>query len=160
MPSIWHSTSLSSIFVDNLHKLAMGLPWKGQSLLHWYFMGILMKVFYFLLCFGYILNDNPFIYFKKYLLTVVYECIFMKCTQACRTTNAAWLAHQFSRKIMYGENINNPAWVKCWRKTAADGDNPTKINFWSKNDVKDLNNSWFTIKRTEAKRANKIDTLP
>lgn len=62
----------------------------------------------------------------------------MKWTQHCKTTKAAWLEHQFYRKIMYGENMNNPACVKCWIITAADYDRPAKISFWSMKDVKDL----------------------
>lgn len=33
----------------------------------------------------------------------------MKWAQACNITNAAWEEHQFRVRIIYEENINNPA---------------------------------------------------
>lgn len=61
----------------------------------------------------------------------------MKCAQAWIITNAACEEHQFFVRIKYEENINKPAWVKCWKNVDMYGCMPATIIFCNKNEVND-----------------------
>ena len=80
-------------------------------------------------------------------MTVVYECIFIKCVHACMITNAACDEHQFLVNIKYDENINSPAWVKCWNILEIIGCIPNIIIFCKINEVNDhMKNNGQTIR--------------